>query len=119
MLSTAQLTSMRDAAALALPETGTVARRTMASDSAGGFTVTEASAGTVACRLDPVSNRDAILQTYAERIGSRPVFILNLDYGSNLVVGDEVTISAVSYEVIGILERSWEVTMQALVVVHA
>lgn len=116
MLSAAQLANMRATAALALPETGTVYRRTTTTDSAGGFTIAEASQGTLSCRLDPVSNRDAILQTYAERIGSRPVFILYFEQGGSVLTNDKVVVGGENYEVFGILERSWEVSLQALVV---
>lgn len=119
-LTAAELAAMRSEVEFTLPTTGAIYRRTMTSDSAGGFTVSEALVeADVACRIDPISDRDAVLQTYAEKIGNRPVWKLALYYTEDITEGDVLIIGDdTRYEVIGLLERSWEIVRWALIVRH-
>lgn len=118
-LSASQLAGMRTAVEGTLPDTGSVYRRTLTSDSAGGYTVSEALVSdSVSCRIDPISDRDAILQVYAEKIGSRPVWKVAFYYTEAIQPGDRLLVDSTSYEVIGLLERSWEIVRWALIVRH-
>lgn len=114
LLSTDQLADMRTTANLALPDTGVKSRVTPASDNMGGYTETWANSAAAACRLDPPGS--ARLDQWQEKIMNRAVFILNTAYNTDIVSGDRWTMGTKVYEVIGLLDASWEITSRAVVV---
>lgn len=114
LLSDAQLAAMRSTADLALPDSAVISRATLASDLMGGYTETWATTATVACRLDPPGN--ARLDQWQEKIMNRAVFILNLPSTTGIQSQDRATISGGVYEVLGLMDGSWEITSRAVVV---
>lgn len=61
MLTTAELTSMQTTQALTFTETCTISRRTLSSDSAGGYTDSWSTVATTSCRLSPMSANEIIV----------------------------------------------------------
>lgn len=114
LLSAAQIASMKTTADLALPDTAVISRATLASDSMGGYTETWATVATVACRLDPPGN--ARLDQWQEKIMNRAVFILSTPASTDIRSQDRATISGSVYEVLGLMDASWEITSRAVVV---
>jgi hypothetical protein len=113
-LNATQLANMRTAADLALPDSGTPSRATLVSDSMGGYSETWANSTAAACRLDPPGN--ARLDQWQEKIMNRAVFILSTAYDTDIQTGDRWTISGSVYEVLGLLDASWEIMSRAVVV---
>lgn len=105
---------MRLTAEGALPDTATISRATLASDGMGGYTETWATVDTSSCRLDPPGN--VRLDQWQEKIQNRTAFILNVEAGTAMKSGDHAVIGGQTYEVVGMLERSWEITRQGVVV---
>lgn len=114
-LTAAEIASMKTTANLALPDTAVISRASLVSDSAGGFTATWATVDTVSCRVDPPGN--IRLDEWSEKIMDRSVWILSTEAGTDLQDGDQVVTGGVTYLVVGILTRSWEIIRQAIVVV--
>lgn len=116
-LSAAQLAAMRTVADTAQPETAYVYRRTLTSDNAGGFTVTEALAATLDVRVDAPSS--TVTELFAQHIGERKAFVLNVTYNADIQAGDRVLVGSIYYEILGTYSepRSWEITRQAIGVV--
>jgi len=116
-LSAAQLAAMRAVADTAEPDTAYVYRRTHVTDSAGGFTVTEALAATLDVRVDAPSS--TVLELFAQHIGERKAFVLNVTYNADIQAGDRVLVGSTYYEILGTYSepRSWEITRQAIGVV--
>ena len=111
LLSAAQLTSMRATADLALPDSAVLSRATLASDGMGGYTETWA---TVECRLGPPGN--ARLDQWQEKIMNRAVFILSVPDDTDIQSQDRASVAGATYEVLGLLDGSWEITSRAVVV---
>ena len=112
-LSSTEFSSMRAEAENAMPDAVSIYRRTTATDSAGGWTVTEALVETTLVRLDPASQ--SIIQVYAEKLQNRPGYVANLPQDADVEAGDKLVIGSVSYEVLGILSGSIEIVRQAVV----
>lgn len=112
MLPSSEITAMKTEAALAMPDSGQIYRRAIVSDSAGGHTVSETLTATLACRVSPPDRR--AIEVYAQRIGTRQAFTIDFPGGSDVRVGDRALISSVSYEIIAILDLSWEITHQVI-----
>ena len=114
MLSAAELSAMRETAYLALPDTAVIRRASLASDGMGGYTETWATVDTVSCRLDPPGN--ARLDQWQSKIMNRAAFVLNLEDGTDIKSGDQVTIGSKVYEALGLIVGSWEITRRMVVV---
>lgn len=114
LLSAAQLTSMRATADLALPDSAVLSRATLTSDGMGGYTESWATTATVACRLDPPGN--ARLDQWQEKIMNRAAFILSVPDDTDIQSQDRASVSGSTYEVLGLLDASWEITSRAVVV---
>lgn len=114
MLTSDEIAEMRTTANLTLTETVVVKRKTRSSDSAGGFTVSTATAATTTGRVTPATN--AGIQVYAQRIGERQAYIVNLPAGTDVREDDQVVIGGVTYEVLGLLTGSWEIVRQCVCV---
>jgi hypothetical protein len=114
LLSTAQITSMKTTANLALPDSAVITRATLARAANGGFTESWGTVATVACRIDPPGS--VRLDQWSEKIQDRSPFILNLAAAGNIQSGDKATVGSEVYEVIGLMDGSWEITRRVVVV---
>lgn len=113
-LSAAEIAGMQATADLALPDSATIQRASLASDGMGGYTETWATVATVSCRLDPPGN--ARLDQWQEKIMNRAVYILNTPASTDIQSQDRATVNGSVYEVIGLMDASWEITSRAIVV---
>ena len=116
MLSATQIADMRTTAALALPDTATISRMTRASDSAGGWTETWATAASgVACRIMP---RYQVSSTEGPAAGTQEAvaqWTLTMPVGTDLRAGDRVVIATRTFEVYGLLSvgQAWRMGVRA------
>ena len=114
MLTSAELAQARADAAETLVDSATIKRSTpvntygIADDSFATVT-------TVACRIDPMSNR--VGEPYAgEREAARTYFILTLPYDTTINDGDRVTINSEDYEVLTLhKQHSYRLMVRAVV----
>lgn len=114
-----QITATRASLQMSAPETAIVYRSVDSADNAGWSSgATETPVLTTTCWIDdPGSHIN--LQTYAQRIGTRMAVVLIFPVSSDVRTGDRVLIGITSYEVIGPLPHSWEITRKVLAVVQA
>lgn len=109
MLTTAELARMRTIAQDALPGTAVIQNGTLTSDSGGGYTeaFTPRTGGTVACRLAPVSGNE---REEGDRINADADYIITLPATTTVETDDRIVIGAITYNVVAVRDRSWEVT---------
>lgn len=114
MLTSAQLAQMQTDALDALPETATLTRPTYAADGAGGQTPTYASAGTAACRVDPILGYQS--QLVAERVGNPALVVIWFPATLSIYANDRAVVNGVTYEIVqvqvtsyAVLKKSWAI----------
>ena len=113
MLSASDLTAMRAAQALALPDTATRTRKTYVSDGMGGQTPSE-STTSYACRLAPTSGREVEV---AARVTSAVTFTVTLPYDADVVASDELTVNGRTFNVVAVLQGgTWATALRVLAV---
>lgn len=100
MLTATEQAAMQAVQRLTLTEACTVSRRTLASDSAGGYSNTWATAATTVCRIAPVSANEAALAGQQRIVASWKV---TLPASTDVRGEDRVVVGARSFEVIAIL----------------
>lgn len=121
MLSTEALAGLRAVAATALPDAAQVQRLAQASDGAGGFTDTYATASTAACRVSRSGLRPDE-RIIAERVLNRTAFVVYLPHDADVRESDRLVVTPVdpamsvqTYEVVGVLApTSWMVNVRAV-----
>ena len=115
LLSSAQITSMRTTADLALPDTVVISRRTTASDGAGGWSETWATSATVAGRLMPKYQISGTEGQAAGQIQAAAQWACTLPAGTDLRAGDRVTVAGRTYEVQAVLSAgvAWRISVRA------
>lgn len=120
-LSDGELTSMRSTIYDSLPESCVITRPNPLTDGMGGFTPqTPTAIETVPCRVDlPGRQMQSTIRVYAERIGERQLFIINVPHDSTIQESDIATVSGTTYYVIAVLADSLNIFRQALAVIHA
>jgi len=113
MLSASDLTTMRAAQALALPDTATRTRKTYVSDGMGGQTPSE-STTSYACRLAPTSGRELEV---AARVTSAVTFTVTLPYDADVVASDELTVNGRTFQIVAVLRgEAWQTALRVLAV---
>jgi len=115
LLSSAQITAMRTTADLALPDTVVISRRTVASDGAGGWSETWATAATVAGRLMPKYQISGSEGQQAGQIQAVAQWVATLPAGTDLRAGDRVTVAGRTFEVQAVLSAgvAWRISVRA------
>lgn len=118
MLTDDEITNMRTAANLALPDEATIKRPSRASDAAGGFRTTLSTLATgVDVRMDPPNYATrALIEVYSARIAGRQTTVLVFPAETNVEVDDQVEIGSDVWHVLSILSGSIEITRMALAV---
>ena len=113
LLSSATLTQMRAAQALALPDTATRTRSTYVSDGMGGQTPNPMTAS-YACRIAPTSGRELEI---AARITSAVTFTVTLPYDADVVADDALAVSGRMFKVEAVLQGgAWQTALRVLAV---
>ena len=121
-LSSSELEGMRElVSSQALPDLTEVQRATTTSDGMGGQTETWATRyRNVACRLAQPSGGEPgmtmIGKAIADRAGNRPVFVASLTAGVDVQDGDRLIVGGETYEVLMIVNGSWEISRRAMVI---
>lgn len=99
-----------------MPDTGTVTRKTLASDGQGGHTVTWATSSTVDCRLE-TAGRTPQERLVAERVAPRKVYRITVPHDADVIAADRITISDTTYEVIApLIGGTWTITKKVVAV---
>lgn len=107
MLSTAELNSMRTTAGAALPDTCVIQTQGWASDGGGGGTLSWTAAGTVDCRLAPISGSEGEV---GERITADAEFVFTLPHDAAVSTGSRIVHAAGTFDVAAVHTRSWQLT---------
>ena len=111
MLSSNDLSFMRDSIELLLPDTCHILSLTRTSDNAGGWTEAWGTATTsVACRLDTITGSynklDGAIQTYNKLIFSLP-------YDAVITEANQIYYNSTNYQVTSVNDGSWLATKRA------
>jgi SPP1 family predicted phage head-tail adaptor len=109
MLTDADLDSMRATAAEALPGTAIIQTRSFIDDGGGGGTVGWTNAGTVNCRIAPMSGSE---REIADRIAEDADFIFTLPTSATVTVTSRLVSNGGTFNVAAIRDRSYEITQR-------
>lgn len=108
MLSAFDLSGMRSALTLSLPDSAGITTRTLAADGYGGSTATWSAATTVACRVAPMP----LSAGEREQAGAEMVvqnWLITLPASTVVSVKDRVTVGSRTFEVLDVdARRSYE-----------
>lgn len=107
MLTDSDLASMRATAERALPGTAVIQAGTLTSDGAGGYTETFTAAGTVACRVAPITGTE---REEGGRINADSTHVITLPADTAVTTSDQLEIAGLAYNVTAVRDRSWEIT---------
>lgn len=99
MLTTAELTAMRTVQQQTMVETVVITRRTLTTDSLGGFTDSWSTAATTVGRLAPVGAREATLAGQQRIVAN---WKITLPASADVRNEDRLTIGSRVFEVVGI-----------------
>ena len=117
MLTAAEITAMQDTQKAALPDTCTIKRRTLSSDSAGGFTEgwTDQASG-VACRIAPVRSISDAESIVGGAFQGKTLWQLTLPAGQDIGHADRVVVGGNTYEVAALNSGgAWNTATRAIV----
>ena len=113
LLSSATLTQMRAAQALALPDTATRTRSAYVSDGMGGQTPST-STTSYACRITPTSGRELEV---AARVTSAVTFTVTLPYDADVTADDVLAVNGRTFKVEAVLQGgAWATALRVLAV---
>jgi head-tail adaptor len=107
MLSAAEITRMRTVAEQAMPGTAVIHAGTLTSDSGGGYTETFTASGTVACRVAPIMGTEG---EEGDRITADAQYVITLPAETTVETDDRLEVGAITYTVVAVRDRSWELT---------
>lgn len=122
LLSASELDQMRDTVEQhALPDLADVQRKTDASDEMGGRTETWGTVQrSVPCRISqPGGNTPGLSmigKVIADRAGNRPVFVASLPAEADVNDGDRLVVNGDTFDVLMIVNGSWEIARRAMVI---
>ena len=97
--------ALRGLAWLALSETGYITRGTSTDNLGGGASVTWATVGTVACRVDPIAGGE---EETGERLSERTTHKITLPPDTNLDSTDRFKVGVETFEITAIRTRTDE-----------
>ena len=104
---------MRSTLEASLPDTAQVQRKTLVSDGAGGYTESWSTVATVACRVSP-SGRSPEERVIAERLAATSVWTITLPALTDVTVADRIVVGARTFEVVGVLARTEEISRRVV-----
>jgi hypothetical protein len=108
MLTAADLASMRETIEDSLPDVAVIKTRSWVSDGGGGGTTTYTAAGTVECRVAPIS---AAEKYQGERIHPDTEYVFTFPYDAAIPGDAVITVGSINYTVTGQRSpRSWEIS---------
>lgn len=109
MLTASELSAMRETTADFLPDTAVIQTVTATSDGGGGGSIVWTAAGTVDCRMAPLSGGEGLT---AGRISADAAYVLTLPHGSTIDTNARVIYSGGTYNVEAIRDRSYETSLR-------
>jgi SPP1 family predicted phage head-tail adaptor len=96
-----------------LPDTCYILTKVRTSNGAGGWTTTTVTSDTVACRLDPLRGREAVVAGVQQPFHG---YMLTLPNGTTITTDQKVEVNGVRYNVISMdADKSWAASVRALV----
>lgn len=107
MLSDSDIARMRTSAEQALPGTAVIQSGTLTSDNGGGWTEAFTAAGTVACRVSPISGGE---REIGGRISTEAEYVITLPAETAVETDDRIVVGAITYNVVAVRDRDWEIT---------
>lgn len=120
MLRDNEITRMRSEIDRAMPDTATVLAVTRTSDGRGGYTESESTALTTACRLNKATSSTGlsmVAQALGAKVQNREVFFLDVPAGTEIEVGDRIEVNGYQYEALRVLDGvSWELERRVVVI---
>lgn len=117
MLTSSEISLMRDTIEQALPGSAVIQTATRTSDGQGGWIPTYSASGTVAARLSPEGNLRGEEPEIAGRIGEVANLILTIPAETTITANDRVTYDGDTFEVVEIRDRTpWELSRRVRVV---
>lgn len=103
LLTSAEIADMRATETLALPDTCTISRKTLAGDGRGGNTATWANAATnVACRLGRSGSKSGIETIDADKLQQQTPWVVTFAHNQDVRNTDRIVISSRTFEAISI-----------------
>jgi SPP1 family predicted phage head-tail adaptor len=115
LLTTAALARLRASLTATLPDTCTIRRNTPVSDGAGGSVDGWATVATVACSIAPTGNQPQE-RAIADRIASKVSYTITLPAETNVTAKDKIGSAGRTFEVVGVIVRSQEMSRRVVVV---
>jgi len=121
MISAVELEAMRQTVVdQALPDLADIQRPSKAADGVGGRTTTwDTIEEGVACRLSHPTGgtpgSTTLGQLIAERLGNRVLFVASLAAETDVQDGDRLVVSGRTYEILRVVNGSWEIARRAMV----
>ena len=113
MLTVAEIAAMRVTQESALPETCTRSRYPLVSNGAGGYTKAAAETITLDCRVSSRGMPDEYLRQSVAT--GRHLMMVTVPQGSDVRHTDELTVSGVTYRIIGFASvGDWETAMRCV-----
>jgi hypothetical protein len=111
VLTNAQIVRMRAVALEALPGTAVIYNNALTSDSGGGYTeaFTPRTGGTVACRVSPLVQGGSEGEE-GDRIEADAQYIITLPATTTVETDDRIAVAGITYNVVVVRDRSWEIT---------
>lgn len=120
MIGTDELSAMRQAVIHALPDSAEVRRASATSDGLGGQDIAWTTIATLSCRLSlptaGVPGMSMLGQMLGERIANRVIFVASFPANSDVRDGDRIIVDGRTYEVLSVINGSWEIARRAIVV---
>lgn len=107
-LSEADISRMRTVAETALPGTAVIQTESFTDDGGGGGTVAWTAAGTVSCRIAPLSGSE---REIADRVAEDATAMLTLPAETAITESDRVITGGETFNVLYVHDRgTWEIT---------
>lgn len=106
-LTDSELAAMRTTAEEYLPGTAIIQSRQFTDDGGGGGTLAWTNAGTVDCRIAPISGSE---REIADRIAEDASYIVTLPAATSVTLQSRLIVNGGTFNVLADRTRDWEIT---------
>ncbi len=113
MLTTSEISAMRAAVAESLTVSAQIQRKTLATDSAGGYTESWSVQATVNCRIAPAGTSPSE-RVIAERVSAVAPWMITLPASTDVRPDDRIVAGGRVYQVVSVLAGTFEVARRVL-----